>query len=155
MLFIYFQHSIKYLYAQLGPYVALTVFTAYKSCSLDLVWLMAYLTMSAILLWRLISLTSTTYIFTHDMLIISKGLLFRDADCRSLHQLKGMQPETNRLLRLLGVSHLSCGLEGPPADRVRIVGIDDRTMVRILEELAAGIDLNTTMWREHFKTTAA
>ena len=61
----------------------------------------------------------------------------------------------NRLLRRLHICHIHCGLEGPPADRVRLIGVDNRTMITILRQLKEGIAENTEMWRNHFQPASA
>ncbi|OKS88811.1 hypothetical protein RG47T_4289 [Mucilaginibacter polytrichastri] len=48
------------------------------------------------------------------------------------------------------ISHIECGLEGPPVDRIRIVGVDDGTMAKVFAQLNEAIELNTEIWRNHF-----
>lgn len=150
MTLISFQHSVKYIYLQMAPYIALTIFTCYMATGLHLVWFFAYLAMGLISIWRLLQLSCTVYLFTHDMLIVSSGVFLKQIRCASMPQLKGMQIRHNRLLKWLWVSHIDCGMQGPPADRIRIVGVDDRTLLRALTLLNEGIDAHTAMWREHF-----
>jgi hypothetical protein len=155
MVLISFQHSIKYIYAQLAPYLLLTAAAAYAAFSFGAPWFLVYLAMGLLTGWRFIELCSTSYLFTHDMLIVSRGIMIRQIDCRALWQLKGTEVRTNRLLRILHVSHIFCGLEGPPADRIRITGVDNTTMLKVLNQLTEGIKLNTEMWREHFQGQVA
>jgi len=61
-----------------------------------------------------------------------------------------MRSGITALLKWLWVSHIHCGLEGPPADRIRIIGVDNRTMVDVLQVLNEGIGLHIAMWREQF-----
>jgi hypothetical protein len=151
MTLISFQHSIKYIYLQLAPYAALTAATGYMACGLSFLWFMAYLVTAALLCWRLIVLTSVQYFFTHDMLVVNSGVIFKEVDCRPLWQLKGMEIRHNRLLRMLHLSHIHFGLEGPTADRIRLVGMDDQTLIKIFAQLNEDIELNTEMWRHHFQ----
>jgi hypothetical protein len=155
MTLISFQHSIKYIYLQLAPYAALTALAGYKAAGLDFLWFIAYLALSALLAWRMISLAATQYFFTHDMLIVSRGLIFKQVDCVALWQLQGTDVRGNRLMRWLHISHVHCGLEGPPADRVRIVGVDNYTMLQILQQLKEGIAANKEMWRSYFQPASA
>jgi len=155
MVLITFQHSIKYIYAQLAPYLLLTIAAGYQAFHLDFLWFMVYLAMGLVSAWRFIELTSTTYLFTHDMLIVSNGVIFKQVDCRALWQLKGIEIRRNRLLAWLHISHICYGLEGPPADRIRISGVDEGTMRKVLDQLSEGIKLNSEMWREHFQNPVA
>jgi hypothetical protein len=157
MTLISFPHSIKYIYLQLAPYAALTIAAGYMASELNFLWFMAYLSLSALLVWRLITLTSVQYLFTHDMLIISRGIIFKTVDCRPLWQLKGMQVRHNHnfLLHWLHILHIECGLQGPPAERIRIVGVDAGSILKVFEALNEGIDINTEMWRNHFQKASA
>lgn len=155
MVLITFQHSIKYIYAQIAPYVLLTIVAGYASLHLGILWFMVYLAISLLTAWHFIELTSTTYLFTHDMLIVSRGVIFKNMDCRALWQLSGIEVRRNRLLGWLHVSHVFCGLEGPPADRIRITGVDDGTMLKVIDQLTEGIQLNNEMWRSHFQEKVA
>jgi hypothetical protein len=116
---------------------------------------MVYLILSGLLIWRLIALTSVQYFFTHDMLVISKGVIFKTAECRALWQLKGIEVRNNRLLGSLGISHINCGQEGPPADRIRIIGVDNATMTKVFDQLNEAIDIHLEIWRKHFQTAKA
>ena len=155
MTLISFQHSIKYIYLQLAPYTLLTISSGYMAFQMNPLWLLAYLTLSAILLWRLITLTSVQYYFTHDMLIISKGIIFKTVECRAIWQLKGTDIRYNTPLRWLHLSHIHCGLEGPPADRIRIIGVDNQTMLQVLQQVREGIAANKEMWRNYFQAQSA
>jgi hypothetical protein len=153
MTLISFQHSIKYIYLQLAPYVALTIAAGYMASGFNFLWLMAYLSLSTLIMFRLITLTSVQYLFTHDMLIISKGIIYKEVYCRPLWQLKGIEVRHNHnwLLHWLHILHIECGLQGPPADRIRIVGVDAQTMLKVFEQLNEGIETNTEIWRNHFQ----
>lgn len=156
MILITFQHSIKYIYLKLVPYAVITIvigFLAYRG--LNILWLMAYLASGALLAWRMIALTAEQYFFTHDMLVISKGVIFKSVECRALWQLKGTEVRCNGLMKWLHICHIHCGLEGPPADRVRLTGVDNRTMIQLLYQLKEGIATNTEMWRNHFQPANA
>jgi hypothetical protein len=155
MTLISFQHSIKYIYVQLAPYALLTAIAGYFSLRFDFLGLLVYLGFSALLALRIIALTATQYFFTHDMLIVSRGLIFKKVDSLGLWQLKGTEVRSNYLLRRLHICHIQFGLEGPPADRVRLIGMDNRTMIQILEQLKEGIADNTEMWRNHFQPASA
>ncbi|EHQ30888.1 hypothetical protein [Mucilaginibacter paludis] len=157
MTLISFQHSIKYVYLQLAPYAALTITAAYMATGLNFLWFMAYLGLSALLAWRLIELASVHYFFTHDMLIINRGVIFKTVDCRPLWQLKGIEVRHNHnwLLRILHILHIDYGLQGPPADHIRIVGVDAQTILKVTEALNEGIDTNIEMWRNHFQQESA
>ena len=155
MVLITFQHSIKYIYAQLAPYVLLTAAAGYLAFGLNPLWFMVYLFMGLVMAWRFIELTCTTYLFTHDMLIVTHGVIFKQIDCRALWQLKGIEVRRNRLLGWLHISHIRCGLEGPPADRITIIGVDDGTMLKVLDQLSEGIRFNTELWRKHFQEACA
>jgi hypothetical protein len=61
----------------------------------------------------------------------------------------------NCLLRWLHVLHIECGLQGPPADRIRIVGVDASSILKVFETLNEGIEINTEMWRNHFQGASA
>lgn len=151
MTLISFQHSVKYIFLQLAPYTVLTIAAGYMAWGMNILWFMVYLTLSAILLWRLIMLTSVQYYFTHDMLIISRGVIFKKVECRAIWQLKGTDIRYNRPLRWLHVTHIHCGLEGPPSDRIRIIGVDNQTMLQVLQQLKEGITANKEMWRNYFQ----
>jgi hypothetical protein len=157
MTLISFQHSIKYIFVQLAPYAVLAIAAAYMAAGLNFLWFMAYLSLSGLLVGRFIKLASVQYFFTHDMLIVSRGVIFKTVDCRPLWQLKGMQVRHNHncLLRWLHILHIDCGLQGPPAGRIRIVGVDASSMLKIFEALNEGIDINTEMWRNHFQQASA
>ncbi len=153
MTLISFPHSIKYIYVQLMPYLLLTIAAGYLASGLNLLWFMAYLASSALLMWRMITLTSVQYLFTHDMLIVSRGVIFKTVACRPLWQLKGMEvrPNHNFLLHWLHILHIDCGLQGPPADRIRIIGVDAHTMLKVFQQLNEGIEINIEIWRNHFQ----
>jgi len=155
MILIPFQHSIKYIFLQLAPYTALTIAAGYMAYGANVLWLMVYLSFSAVLTWRLITLTTVQYFFTHDMLVICKGVIFKTMESRALWQLKGIEVRHNRFLRLFHISHIHCGLEGPPAGRIRITGVDDATMNKVFGLLNEAIDLHLEMWRNHFQSTTA
>lgn len=155
MTLISFPHSLKYILLQMLPYFLLTGAAAYMATALDIRWLLAYTIIAGITFWRYLSIASTLFLFTHDMLIVTRGVLFRDVECRALWQLKGMQVRRNPLLRFIGVSHVFCGLQGPPADRIRIVGIADGTLLKVLDQLSDGVEGNLAMWREHFGQQAS
>lgn len=155
MTLISFQHSIKYIYLQLAPYTVLTIASSYMAYSMNILWLLVYLTLSAVLIWRLITLTSVQYFFTPDMLVVSKGVIFKTVECRAIWQLKGTDIRFNRPLRWLHISHIHCGLEGPPADRIRIIGVDNQSMLKILHQLKEGIAANKEMWRNYFQPANA
>ena len=155
MTLISFQHSVKYIFVQLVPYLVLTTIAGCLAAGMNQLWFLTYLILLAVLAWRLISLTCTHYFFTHDLLIVSRGVIFKAVDCRGLWQLKGVEFRQNPLLQWLNVTHIEWGLEGPPAHRIRIVGIDNQTMLKVLTELNAGIELNTEIWRRHFQKASA
>lgn len=150
MTLISFQHSVKYIFLQLAPYSVFTIAGGYMAWGMNILWYMVYLTLSAILLWRLITLTSVQYYFTHDMLIISKGVIFKKIECRALWQLKGIEIRHNRLLGLLHISHIQFGLQGPPSFRVRITGVDDKTLANVFAQLNEAIENHVEIWRNHF-----
>ncbi|WDF55901.1 hypothetical protein [Mucilaginibacter sp. KACC 22063] len=151
MTLISFQHSIKYIYLQLAPYVALTIFAGFMASGLNFLWYMALLALSALLSWRLFTLTAIQYFFTHDMLVISRGVIFKTVDSRPLWQLKGLEIRHSRLLTMFHISHIEFGLEGPPSDRIRIIGVDDEIMLKVFEQLNEGIELNIETWRNYFQ----
>ncbi|QEM07869.1 hypothetical protein DIU31_031820 [Mucilaginibacter rubeus] len=151
MTLISFQHSIKYIYLQLAPYTVLTIASGCMAYSMSILWLMIYLTLSAVLIWRLIALTAVQYFFTPDMLVVSKGVICKTVECRAIWQLKGTDIRFNTPLSWLHVSHIHCGLEGPPADRIRIIGVDNHSMLQVLQQLKEGIAANKEMWRNYFQ----
>ncbi|PAW95087.1 hypothetical protein CKK33_16930 [Mucilaginibacter sp. MD40] len=151
MTLISFQHSVKYIFLQLAPYTILTIVSAYMAWGMNILWYMVYLALSAILIWRLITLTAVQYYFTQDMLVVSKGVIFKTVESRAIWQLKGTDIRYNGPLRWLHVSHIHCGLEGPPADRIRIIGVDNHTMLQVLQQLKEGIAANKEMWRNYFQ----
>ncbi|WCT13315.1 hypothetical protein [Mucilaginibacter jinjuensis] len=154
MTLLSFQHSIKYIYLQLTPYAALTIAGGYLAYGLNFLWFMAYLILSAVLVWRMIALTSVQYYFAHDMLIVSRGIIFKKVECRALWLLKVMEVPHNRLLGFFHISPIQFRLERRPADRIAIVGVDNRTMVKIFQHLNEAIEINVAIWRNHFHTAS-
>lgn len=155
MVLITFQHSIKYIYAQLAPYPPLIATAGFLAWHTGPLWLLVYLLLGLLMAWRFIELASTTYLFTHDLLIVSRGVAFKHIECRALWQLKGIEVRGNRLLGWLHVSHIFCGLEGPPADHIRLTWVDDGTMLKVIDQLSEGIKSNTEQWRNHFQQMAS
>ncbi|MBL4675538.1 MAG: hypothetical protein JKY70_04935 [Mucilaginibacter sp.] len=139
MVLIPFQHSVKYITAQIAPYLLLTFATVHVALHFGGYWRLIFVILALISAWRLLELSSVSYFFTRDLLIISRGVVCKDIQYRALCQLKGIEVRRNRLLCRLHVAHLFCGLEGPPAGRIRLTGMDDETMHRALRLMIEGI----------------